>query len=760
LINDLAEIQEDFMLILDDYHWIESQDVHDSLIYLIDHMPPHMHIVIASRSDPPLQLSSLRVRNQLLEIRQSDLQMDPDEASDFLNQCMDLGLSPDQVETLSSRTEGWIAGLQLAALSLKGKDDIDNFIKTFGGSHRFVIDYLADEVIANQPTEVKSFLRKTAILDRLSGPLCDEVTGRNDSNKILHYLEESNLFLIPLDDQREWYRYHHLFLDYLRIDPEENIQEPLHKKASQWYLAQGLYSDAVRHALKSGDEDQAIQAIAQAAPLAIEQATFASLFSWYDALPDRVIQQNGVLSLYLSFALFFTESYREALPYARSAQENLPPDLPASMQGKLLCIQAHLALFRNDLDQVIRYAREALEHLSENDVFFRNLTLNILGQVLEMKSDVISAAEMYRQGFESGYLTGERMGTLVVFTNLIFSLNELGRLKEGIALCQRVDNEIGQESFAGEPLRNVINISWSALSYEVNRLETARDQAQSALDTLLRNGISQGVSHAQYVLARVHLVNRDWDELFHFTQQGIDHAAHTGTAQTHGSWFSALEAQSYLKRGDLDSANQWIESLGFTVQDKPHHWVEITYLTFIRILLSQDRHQEAQQLLKTIENAAHEGQRLRKLITIYLLMAQSKQAEHDYESATQHLSDALSLAAPQNYQRAFLDESQVIMEMLPALRHTSPKFVDDLLSNSPSITPGPILIDQVYEPLSDRELEVLRLVARGYSNRQIAEALFITLGTVKKHLNNIFSKLQVNNRTQAASRARDLNLID
>jgi LuxR family maltose regulon positive regulatory protein len=760
LINELAGVKENIVLILDDYHWIEQQDVHDSLIYLIEHMPPWVHIVVASRSDPPLQLSRLRVRNQLLEIRQSDLRMKPEEASYFFNQCMGLNLSPEQVEILGSRTEGWVAGLQLAALSLQGKDDIDTFINTFSGSHRFVIDYLADEVIASQSPEVKSFLRVTAILDRFSAPLCDELTERDDSKDILRYLEETNLFLIPLDEQREWYRFHHLFLDYLRIDLEEQSQRSLHAKASQWFLTHELYSEAVKHAILSGDDDQVIHAIAQAAPLAIEQATFTSLFSWFDALPDSIVRQNGLLSLYKSFALFFTETYREALPYARAAQENLPPDLPTSIQGRLFCLQAHIALFRNDLKDVIRYAREAMEYLSDDDTFFRNLTLNILGQVLEIKGDVLAAVEVYRQGFDSGHQAGEIIGTMVVFTNLVISLNELGRLSEANAICRQLHSEIWQGSFARRVFANAIYLPWSYLTYEANQLEEARTQAQMALDVLTENNITQGVILSQYVLARINLIDQDWDKFSQFIQDGIQLAMRTGTANTHGAWFSALEAEANLQQGNLAAVNNWVERLGFRPEDKPHHWIEWSYFTYARFLLRQNRVQEAQQILKTMETSAKGGQRLRKLITIYLLLAISDLAKDDRNSAIQHLEEALSIAAPEGYQRAFLDEDRAILELLPDVRHLAPDFVDELLSNSFPATVPSIRVNQPYEALSERELEVLRLVAKGYSNRQIAEALFVTLGTVKKHLNNIFGKLQIKNRTQAVAQARELNLLD
>ncbi len=760
LINDLTQIQGDFVLILDDYQWIDQQEIHTSLDYLLDHLPPQMHLIISSRSDPPLHLSRLRTRNQLLEIRQSDLRMTQIEASEFLNHSMRLNLSDQQVETLEVRTEGWIAGLQLAALSLREKKDIDGFLQSFGGSHRYVIDYLADEVLAEQSDEVQSFLEQTAFLDRISAPLCDAVTGRENSIEILRLLEENNLFLIPLDDQRQWYRFHHLFLDYLRTDLESSDLVAQHKNASQWFSANNFYPEAVKHALASKDMELMVETISQAAPPAVEQAAFITLNGWLDSLSDQLVRQTAGLALYKSFILFFTQTYQMAIPYVKAAQDNLPDDASNHLHGQLKCIQAHLALCQNQLDLGIEYARDALEFLDESDFFYRNLSLNVLGQILEMKGDVFSASEIYHQAFVSGYQRGERLGTMVVFTNLIISLNELGRRREGIALCESVNAEIGGESLAGRPLSDVISLSWSQLSYEADQLELARQQAQDALETLTRAGISQGLPWAQYLLARIHMTNGEWDEFKRITQEGIALAARTGTLETHGSWFTALEAQASLKQGDLHAAIQWADSKGYTPQDKPHHWVEWPYFTYIRVLLVQNRFQDAEKLLETMQTSAQEGKRLRKLITIHLLMALIDLAQDDRSTALQQLELALSIAAPQDYQRAFLDEGQVILDLLPEVHHIAPEFVDRILVGLHPEHTSSFQMLQPYEPLSERELEVLHLVARGYSNRQIAEALFITLGTVKKHLNNIFSKLQVKNRTQAVARSRELNLLD
>ena len=760
LINDLSSISHDCVLLLDDYHLIEDQKIHASVTYLLDHLPPQLHVIISSRSDPPLQLSRLRARNQLLELRQFDLSMTVQESSLFLQQSMGLTLTEQQVESLESRTEGWVAGLQLAALSLKGKEDIDTFIREFGGSHRFIIDYLADEIFSQLTEDQRAFLQKTAILDRFTPHLCDLLTDRSDSNAVLRELEEGNLFLISLDDHREWYRYHHLFLDYLRTISDLPDEAELHKKAAHWYSEHQYFSPAVKHALASGDTDSAVNVISLAAPIAIQQATFTNLFNWLAALPDQVVRESGELAMYKSFALFLTQSYEAALPYAIAAQENLSPDATSSLQGRLMSLQAHLALFQGKNDDVIRLSRDALEYLDENDHFFRNLTFNVLGQILEAKGDVTSAAEIYQQAFTLGSETTERMGTMVVFTNLVFSLNELGQRKKAVSLCQHLQDDIGDEVLSGQTLSDVVSLSWSLLSYEADQLALANQQAQRALDSLTRVGISQGISWAQHVLARTHLAIGDLEKMQQLTHAGFQHASRTGTEYIHGSWFKALDAQANLQHGDIFAAVLWAAKTGYSPQDNPHHWLEHPYFTYTRLLLAQERIQDARTLLNTMETNARQGNRLRKLITINLLHAVADNLERTEQQALTRLVSAVNLAAPQDYRRAFLDEGPAILSLLPNVRHLAPQFVGQLLGSSQSESAPPSKTDPLIDPLTPRELEILRLVAKGFSNREIADALFVTLGTVKKHLNNIFSKLDVSSRTQAVASGGDLNLLE
>lgn len=760
LINELSSIPDDCYLFLDDYHLINDQEVHSAFAYLVEHSPPSMHVVLASRSDPPLPLSRLRARGQLLEIRQSDLRFTPAEAATFLNQGVGLDLTVQQIASLEARTEGWIAGLQLAALSMRGSADREAFVQAFSGSHRFVIDYLADEVYSQQPEDLRQFLLKTCILDRFTASLCHAVTGREDSVELLRVLEDSNLFLIPLDDRREWYRYHHLFSDFLRTRLDEHSSVELHKNASQWFMSQGLLPEAVRHALATGDTVIAERVISQAAVEAINLADFQTLLGWMDALPEQTVRDNPVLASSMGIVLFMTSTYEHALPYAIAAENSISPDAPLFIQGQLLCLKAHLALCDDQLDECINFARDALEYLDEEHLFLRSLTLNVLGQVLEMKGDVAAAAGIYRQAFETGWQAGDRLGALVVFTNLIFALNELGRRREAVAWCEQVigDGEAG--SAQSLPLLDAVYLPWSLLAYEANDLELARRYAQRALEFLTAVKFPLGIIWGQYILARIDLAEGEYDLAKEISRKGYRLAARMGRGDVQGDWFAALEAQADLDRGELPAALNWAESGAFTPQDSPHIWFDHSYFTYTRTLLAQGRFGDAQKLLDTMEALAQDGGRKRKLISIHLLHALALSAQEDKQESVSRLARALRLAAPQDYRRAFLEEGQKIAQLLPLARSAAPLFVDDLLlAFRPAYTPLR-QVEGLLDPLTEREGEVLNLVAKGLSNREIADVLVVTLGTVKKHLNNIFSKLYVSNRTQAVARAREIGLLE
>jgi LuxR family maltose regulon positive regulatory protein len=790
LINDIATSLEPFALVLDDYHVIHVQLIHSAVEFLITHQPPQVHLVLVARQDPPLPLSRLRVRGQVTEIRVNDLRFTRREAAAFLNRTMDLDLSEDDIAALEARTEGWIAGLQLAALALRAplstqaRKDVADFIQDFGGTHRYVIDYLAEEVLQQQPDEIRAFLRQTSILDRLSAPLCDIVTDRDDSATLLRQLEEANLFLIPLDGQREWYRYHHLFADFLRSELGEERQATLYLKAARWFAEHNLREEAANYALASGEMNEAARIIVLAAEDAVRSASFVTLMGWLEALPDELVRTDGELATYTGFMLCLTNRYDEASVYAKAAGQSLPPDAPLPSRGRLLSLQAHIALFTGALESAIQRSKEALDCLGDGDDFFRDLTFNVLGQSLEMEGDVTAATEVYYDAVLTGRKTGSQLGTIVTLTNLLLALNELGRRREAVTLCHQVlDESAGRQSDAILP-GDGLSLAWSLLSYEANELDSARDQVLRALALCERANILDGILWGQHILARVHLACGEIDGALKAIQKARRLSA-SGKPQE--AWFAALEADINLRRGDLAVAARWARAAELTHTDIPHHWDELPYFTYARLLLAQDRTEEAGVLLATIERSAREGKRHRKLITVYLLQALVQRALGDELQAIARVEDALRLAAPEDYYRAFLDEGQAIARLLPRVHHVSPEFVDDLIEAfrtqasrrrpiSPASpvqaaeresmraerTPSPLSTldsEALTEPLSERELQVLRLVANGLSNREVSQALFVTVGTVKKHLNNVFGKLGVKSRTQAVARARDLSLL-
>ena len=760
LLNELSQLGQPTMLVLDDYHHIENQEIHEYVTFLLDHLPPDLHLVLASRSDPPLPLSRLRARNQLLEIRQADLRLSITETEQFLQQSMGLDLSAMQISQLDARTEGWLAGLQFAGLSMHQQTDKGAFLEAFSGSHRYVIDYLADEVLSNQTEEMQKFLGKIALLDRFTAPLCDAITGLKDSQSLIIDLEENNLFLINLDEERIWFRFHHLFLDYLRTQSDSQQQIRLHKIAAQWLLDNHIFPEAVKHASASQDKELLVHAITGAAQSALEAGEIDYLATWLKSIPAQELMANSQLATYMGMITFFSVNPESAVPFMEAAVKNLPPTANSSLQGQLMCLQAHVSLYQGDLNRSIHLSREALEYLDPDDLFFRNLTLNVLGQILEMRGDVIGAVEVYRQAFISSQAADDQLGTLVIFTNLIFALNELGERNQAMLFCEEFLADPKWSSLTGWSLSDGIYLPWSLLSYEANQLDQAMDQITRALQGLELVNVAQGKLWALFIQGSLLLANKEYAHLAELTDQGRQLARRSGSNTVHYGWFELLDAQAALDQGDLATADVWARSKNFSPTDSPLHWFEGQYFAYLRLLIKQGNLEDARQLLETMQANVQAGKRFRKLITIHLLFALVEaKSERDQESKF-HLTQALQLAVPQDYHRAFLNEGQALLDLLPAVCDSYPDFVNRLLGEKSPVQDQGIDLPQPYENLSERELEVLRLVSRGYSNRQIAEALFVTLGTVKKHLNNVFGKLQVSNRTEAVARGRELHLLD
>ncbi len=754
LLNDVAAAPLPCVLVLDDYQAIHAEWVQQFVEFLIDHQPPSFHLVLSTRRDPPLPLPRLRARGQLTELRADDLRFDEAESAAFLAQALGQPLDREQVTALTRRTEGWPAGLQLAALSLRDRPpaDVDRFVRDLG-SHRHVIDYLADEVLQRQPVEVRDWMRRTSVLDRLCAPLCDALipNSSSPSQPILEHLERTNLFLVPLDDRREWYRYHRLLVDFLRAELDEASQAVLHGRAMRWFAAHELWPEAVHHALVCGDATAAAPVVACAVHATFRQASFVTLLGWLDVLPDEQVRASSELALYKAFALLFAGwRIADAVQYVEAARQYLPPNPPAATCGRLACLEAHLALYRQDLAVVIRSAQDALRLLDRDDGLFCSLARNILGQALEIQGDIAAAVQVYRQGFHAERRAGNQFGAIVVLTNLALMLNELGQRREAVAVCRQVLEEGAAHPERASALADGACLALSLLSYEADELELARQQVTRALELARQAGISDGLAWAQYILAQVQLAGGEVEAALQTCREARQALGQLDPHAPKQAWFPALEAQVALQRGDLAAAGRWAESAGLTPNDQPLHWDEGSYFVYVRLLLAQRRLEDARTVLSTIERSAEAGRRQRKLITVYLLQARLYRLEGCAAEAEARLSLARSLAEPQGYVRAFVDEGEPVTWAQKDKGRKTEDEQDSSFVFRPSVLP---------EPLNEREWDILRLIAAGNSNPEIARHLYLALDTVKWHVKNLYGKLGVHNRVEAVSRAQELGLL-
>jgi LuxR family maltose regulon positive regulatory protein len=763
LLNDVASTPDAFVLVLDDYHLIQTLPIHQVLAFWLQHQPPQMHLVIATREDPPLPLSRLRARGQITDIRQTDLLFTFDETSDFLRRVMALELEPGDVAALQRRTEGWIAGLQMAALTLQSREDAHRVVESFAGSHRYVLDYLVEEVFQQQPPDVQDFLVQTSLLDRLTAPLCDAVTGRDDSRDVLLGLDRGNLFLVRLDQSRQWYRYHRLFRDLLRTQGESVDRTPLHLRAAHWYAQQDFLDEAMHHALAAEDWDEAERLMWSAAGQAINHGQFATVGRWLDAMPEERLRKRSRLAALKGWVLLPGGQFDAAETWAALAEDLLPADaLPAS-RALVACLQLTIAHARYEIPRVIELADQALELLEEGDPYsLRGTALANLASAQMSMGDIPAATQTYRQMARLGLETGHLISLISAWSSLAWLLHLQLEPHEAQALChqalERAEGPRGEPLLlAGRPL-----VVLGLIAYEHNELALACEHLVPGVELSQQLGPSSGIMQAAFTLAWIQALSGD-REAGLATASGTCQAASQLNLPLVDAFVAACEADFFLRLGNVEAAARWAETAGLSPADTPRFEREGEYYTFARLLLAQDRPAEALTLLDSLEQFARGRGLLRSLLTIHILRAQAERALGRKAEALASLEKALHLAAPAGYLRTFLDDGPAIRDLLPRVRHAAPAFVDRVLDafsgaqrTPPLAVPPPSVL---VEPLSERESEVLELLAQGLSNREIAERLFITVGTVKTHVHNIYGKLGVRGRTQAAARARELGLL-
>ena len=797
LLNEIATIPDSFILVLDDYHVIDSKPVDQALTFLIEHQPPRMHLVIATREDPPLPLARLRVRGQLTELRAADLRFTPAEAAEFLNRMMGLNLSEEDIAALEARTEGWIAGLQLAAIalrsphSLQGRDDTAGFIQAFTGSHRFVLDYLAGEVLERQPDRVRNFLLQTAILDRLSGSLCDAVTAQDGGRGMLETLERGNLFVVPLDGQRQWYRYHHLFADVLQAHLNEAQPEQvssLHQRASAWYERNGFPPDAIRHALAAEDFERAaglIELAWSAMDISYQSSTW---LGWVKALPDELIRARPVLSVGYAWALLDTgelEACESRLQDAERWMETpsnemivVDEDLFQSLPATIATARAYRSLALGNVPDTVKYAQQALELTPQDDQVRYIQATSLLG-LAQYASGDLEAAEHSLADFHTHLQKTGEIPTLIGITFLLADIRvALGRLHEAKSSYQQT---IRLATDQGEPLPlgtadlyrglGELYVEWSDLEAAVQHLLTSQKLGEqtATTDWLHRQCVSQ---------ARLKEAQGDLDGAIALLDEA--ERVHIRGPLPDVRPVAALRTRVWLKQGRLAEALGWAREQGLSVEDDLRYRREFEHITLARVLISAAKSAReagsldgATRLLGRLLQAAETGGRLGSAIQILLLQALAVQAQGDLPHALAALDRALALAEPEGYVRIFVDEGEAMRSLIEIQSHNRDHplsgYADKLLvafaqpvAAPKMAAPKSAIIRQksgIVDPLSERELEVLKLLRSELSGPEIADQLIVSLNTFRTHTKNIYNKLGVNNRRAAIRRAEELDLF-
>jgi LuxR family maltose regulon positive regulatory protein len=761
LVNDLTAIARPFVLVLDDYHVIYTPPIHKQLNFLLEHQPSNMRLVIATREDPPLPLPRLRARGQVTEIRQVDLRFTTEESADFLNRVMGLNLSADNIAALERRTEGWIAGLQLAALSMRGREDLSGFIEAFTGSSHFVLDYLIEEVFNQQPEDVQEFLLKTSILERLSGSLCDALTGRTDSRRLLERLEHANLFIIPLDQSCTWYRYHRLFADLLgqRLQTAETFSEiELHRLASHWFEKEGFFAEAIQHSLAASDWGHASEVIGAQSSLMLSRGELATLLGWYKALPDKVIYQEPQLCMNYGWVLTLAGQTDSATAYLDQAERVLQGK--DELLGQVLVAQAFRARTRGEYAQAIELSKRSLTLLAESDILSRGLATFTLGFSLCSAGHLKEAEPVLMEAYEATRASGNDYGRLTVLGLLGDIQSDMGKLHKVASLCKQTLDESGDS-----PLTAQIRVLLTTILYEWNELDSAEEQLAQAVKASQQMGDRLTEVDIHVAMIRIKLARGEPVAALELLNkaQGLIKERDFPKA-TIG--FTILRAEIALAQGDIPSAlylaQQMMEGMGVFTSGL-HLQVGVTQSAFLltqaKFLLVQGRKKEAFDILANLYDRVFQTGFLTVIIKVRTMQAVAAESPAE---ALQYLREALAMAQPEGYIRIFLDRDEPMKLLLERYKPESgelKEYVQTLLAAFGGESTQGSRTQPLVEAMSERELEILRLMATGLSNREIAERLFITVGTAKSHVHHILEKLGTESRMQAAAKARELGLV-
>ena len=811
IINEIAIISDPspknsvpgFSIVLDDFHVITNHQITETLTFLLDNLPPQMRLVVSCRADPNLPLARLRSRGQLTEIRAVDLRFTPDEAAAFLNDGMGLGLSAAEITALDKRVEGWIAGLQMAALSMRGRKDVSGFIKSFSGSHRFVLDYLVEEVLDQQSSDIQEFLLRTSILERMTAPLCNAVTDRDDGQSILAQLEQANLFLIPLDDQRRWYRYHHLFADLLRSRVEQaqpDLVLALHCRASEWYENEEFVEEAVVHAIAGKAYARAATLVEQNAMQMIIDGKHPTVSRWLEALPDELVRARPWLCVYHAWIRYWSglrEQVEECLQNAEQALASAP--LPSGglkqsakvptptenekrvfseaerqhIAGYIAAIRGSNALSNEEIPRALEMAQMAVEFLQEGD-YMRSLTGITLGAAHGSRGNVVAAQQAYAEASASARKSGYRTLSVSATCYLGMAQTKQARLHEAFrtyreALELAIGPDGQQLPITGFPL-----VKLGDLSREWNDLEAASRDLIKGVEACAQWGQADFLADGYVALTRLQLAQGNLRGARNTLRKVDDLAQRAKVDHFIICWLDECRLQLWLSEGNLAAVVRWAQTSGLMVDSELSYHHDLHHINLARVLVAQGVQQpsgtsldEALGLLARLLVAAEKAGWVHEEIKILTLQAMALTAGGDSEKALTALAQALTLAEPGGYVRTFIDEGMPMGKMLrqAVARGIAVGYAGKLLAAlEEEVDDKPRVIKLASSPsqvesLSKRELEVLRLLTTHLPSTEIAKELVISTNTVRSHIKRIYSKLNVHNRKDAIRRAEELELL-
>jgi LuxR family maltose regulon positive regulatory protein len=804
LVNDILSAGAQFILVLDDFQVIQDRAIMEVLEMVLANPPGQLHLVLITREDPLLPLSRLRANNQMVEIRAEDLRFSDLEVDLFLNEVMGLDLSQAEIEAMENRTEGWAAGLQLAAIAMHNREDLSSFISHFSGSYRYILGYLTEEVLSRQPESIQTFLLQTSILNNLCGELCNAVTGRSDSRSLLEGCFHANLFLIPLDAEGRWYRYHHLFQDLLQNQqshfPKENILE-LHRRASRWYAEAGMVSDSIDHALRAQDYARAVQLLEDHARGMVMQGYMKTVEGWMQAVPSEWQSHNPRTTLAFAWMHLLRGNYKKVMPYLEQAElaiREIDPsnDASKSLRAELLSLQSILLNVQGEPGQSIELANQALQLAGPENDYAISLAYSALGGGYRLAGNYSSSVEAYQLAIQNSRAGGHHTPEMLAVGGLMLMAIQHGQLhfahETGNQTIERLEREGSQNS----PMAGAVYASLGVICFEWNLLEKAYSCFLRSIKLSSSSGHNVGVVYAKTYLARLLQAQGDSQAAARTIQEVLE-LLPLGLPSWIKPEVALLLVRYYLDQGNLASAKAVTKLPSISIPEEPilsdpsdlpaafNYQDGLITILAIRLVLNQQNEGENPEALKPAIDLAGclvsrslSNQINSIALQALLLRAQLLSVQGNIDACLADLRQAVELAEPEGYTRVFLDEGPAIAALLRRLLKSDSRrndrqvdFIRQLLAvsgtSASTSNPGVPLIKRIpiglhesqIEPLTEREMDVIRLMADGHKYQEIAARLFITLNTVRFYVKQIYSKLSVNNRTQAIEAAHKLNLL-